>query len=820
MKLQKITPLKNFSEFQKEHSLSEEFPFWDFFSDSVALSDGTLVQGLKLEGIATQTWDGWKINNLTLKIRSFLNGLSDNTEISFFTEIHSNHENFLRKHQAVKSSNKKVDEITEDRINLLKKELKEENILKKDIYLFIYKRFESKEMGKDIFHFFRAPEFFKSITREEHKKRYKELLQLSNSISESLEGIGINSKVLNKDETRNIIYKFFNPEREKLNPLPVENNSHREEVFSSKERECIPELSPSSPGEQLIFSDLIVGYKNIFYDEHYHRVLTLKTLPEYTQSSLIEKLMALPFSHSLFLHIKVPKQSKELSILQMRRRMAHSMSISQNGRVSDLESETQVNDTEELLREIIETGQKIFFFELAIKVMDKDRDKLELKSKAVLNGFRLLNGAEGLEENVASFKVFKSLIPFGNINLVRGKRIKANNLADFLPIYESYTGKEQKPICLFRNREKALVKYDPFHHKLPNYNALVTGSSGSGKSFLNNLILLQSMKLNPMTFIIDIGGSYKKLSSLMNGEYIEIAPPSSHEENSTAINPFLLEKKETLPSPRKIKFLLALLETIFTEEEGDKLPKLEKALLEEKISELYKTNKNPMFSNFKEILKNSKNESLERFSQMLYPWTGDRPYGRLLDKNKSFNIKSDFVVFDLKGLSNYPDLQAVMILIITDFILERIESDDPKIQCKKKRILMDECWELLKNKSSSHFMEYCVRTLRKTGSGITFITQGMEEIVNHPIGAAILGNTATKFILEQKGDLKPLENILKLDEKEVSLISSLKSKKREFSEAFMISNEDKAVVRLYPSKKEYWIATSDFEDNAKKIKDK
>ena len=198
---------------------------------------------------------------------------------------------------------------------------------------------------------------------------------------------------------------------------------------------------------------------------------------------------------------------------------------------------------------------------------------------------------------------------------------------------------------------------------------------------------------------------------------------------------------------------------------------------------------------------------------MLYPWTGERPYGKLLDTKGTFNTSNDFVVFDLKGLSSFPDLQSAMILVITDFILARVEASDPETLSKKKRILMDECWELLKGKASSHFMEYCVRTLRKTGSGITFITQGIEEIASHEIGSAILGNAATKFILQQNGDLKPIREVLKLNEKELSLVISLKSKKRKFSEAFMAQGEDKAVVRLYLSQKKYWVATSDLVDN-------
>ena len=185
----------------------------------------------------------------------------------------------------------------------------------------------------------------------------------------------------------------------------------------------------------------------------------------------------------------------------------------------------------------------------------------------------------------------------------------------------------------------------------------------------------------------------------------------------------------------------------------------------------------------------------------------------MLDAKNELDLKSDVVVFDLKGLSSYPDLQSVMILIITDFILGKIESKSADSVGRRKQILMDEAWELLKTRAASSFMEYCARTLRKSGSGITFITQGLEEIVASPIGSAILSNTATKFILLQRGDLEPIRKILKLNDQEMALISSLGQSKGKYSEAFLIANEDRAVIRACPTPLEYWLATSDPADN-------
>ncbi len=236
-------------------------------------------------------------------------------------------------------------------------------------------------------------------------------------------------------------------------------------------------------------------------------------------------------------------------------------------------------------------------------------------------------------------------------------------------------------------------------------------------------------------------------------------------------------------------------------------------LLEKAIIELYakkrKSGQVPTLSDLMKELSGSNEASLEAISKMLYMWTGERPYGRLLDGPGQLRADAAICTFDLKGLSSYPDLQAVMILILTDFILAQVEGD----RTHKKRIILDEAWELLKSNAAASFMEYCARTLRKTGSGITFITQGMEEIVASPIGSAILNNTATKFVMLQRGDSKILANALKLNSQELNLIGSLQQRKGEFSEGFMIEGDHRQVVRIYPSPFEYWLSTSDASDN-------
>lgn len=807
-----------FNEFQAEHSLAKELPYWDFMNGIAALSDGSLVRGFRLKGIAVETWDAVRINRLTQDLRSFLNGLPDGLELSLVTQINSDFAGMIEDHKTLSGDIPNIRWIAEARADALKAQMDGGGLSRSTLYLFLYQRFQGKKNASFFSSFFSSPKQFQAIRREDHEKSELELRQTAEGCQSVLSAMGIGAESLSENETWALVYQFLNPSRSKDHPAPKPQTAHRDLEFQAEELKIVPELSLQSPREQLVFSDLIQGAESFFFDGYYHRILTLKTLPEETHAAMMAIFTQLPFHYWLDVHVKVPEQSKELSSLQQKRRMAHSMSASHGGRATDLESEAQLNSTEELLRELINTGQKIFYFQTALLLRAKTEDALTAMTKTALQKFRELSGAEGLAETVAGFKVFKTMLPLGNVASVRGKRVKTDNLADFLPIYEPYSGQGVKPVCLFHNRSGGLVAYDPFDTaRLPSFNALFTGSSGAGKSFINNIIMTQAMTQKPIVFVIDIGGSYKKICEFMGGQYIEIGP-ANEGETRKVINPFGLPGEETEPSSQKVKFLVSLLESMFTDEDGDKLPKLSRSLLEEAVIETYKgvrlkESRVPILSDLRRLLEKSKEKELQDFAKMLYPWTGERAYGRLLDRPNELDLNSDFVVFDLKGLSSYPDLQAVMTLIITDFIVGKVESHAPQYYGRKKRIYMDECWELLKG-PAAHAMEYWVRTLRKALGGITFVTQGLDEIVAHPIGPAILGNTPTKMILLQRGDLDPVRRVLKLNDQEMALISTLRQQKGFFSEAYMIANEDRSVIRVFPTPLEYWLATSDRDDNS------
>lgn len=796
---------------RREDSLAEELPYWDFFDGPkphLVLADGSLVGGLRVSLVDTECFDECDVNQFVIGLRSALNSVSEGVSLQFALNVRSDFSDVITNHTSnqYEHANALIKDIAQYRAHQLHTALINRELYRPQLKVYV----RTPAVGIKRSNFFKRRDLFSGQASVAYDETMEVLIQNLDSLSSSLKAVGLNCSVLQRSDIISHVYDFLNPKRSQTEPTPRVKSPRDRDIEKEILQEC-DWLAAQSPREQLVFGDLVLEYDQFVLDSHFFRVISLKTLPELTFAGQLSDFLRMPFHYDLMLSIHVPTQAGEMAKLQQKRKMAHSLAVTQGGKASDLESESKLSSTEELIRELLNTGQRIYAAQLTIVLKAPNdlsgKKVLNRQVREVLSRFRVLQGAEGLEETVGAWKIVKGNLPAAPMVLERAKKMKTNNLADFLPVFGSREG-DANPTVILRNRLNGLVSYDPFDPGLPNYNCLVTGSSGAGKSFLNNCILVQELARGLRVFIIDIGGSYRKLTEALDGQYLEVNLSDQYK-----LNPFDIPNSQDEPSNQKIKSLLAVIETMVAEDDRAKLAKLDRVLLEKAILSVYEKKradcKIPILSDLVTELQKMNEPSMQPIAKMLHMWTGDRPYGRLLDGPGTLKTGATICTFDLKGLSNYPDLQSVMILILTDFILNQVEQD----RSQRKRIILDEAWELLKSNASANFMEYCARTLRKTGSGITFITQGVEEIVASAIGPAILNNTATKFVMLQRGDSEALKNVLKLNKQELQLIQSLHQRKGEYSEGFMIEGDHRQVIRVFPSPMEYWLATSDSQDN-------
>jgi conjugal transfer ATP-binding protein TraC len=157
-------------------------------------------------------------------------------------------------------------------------------------------------------------------------------------------------------------------------------------------------------------------------------------------------------------------------------------------------------------------------------------------------------------------------------------------------------------------------------------------------------------------------------------------------------------------------------------------------------------------------------------------------------------------------LEQTPDLQAVALFIITDLVWREVQRD----RISQKFVVFDEAWRLLESPAASDFIASVFRTFRKYGASAIAISQAINDFAKSRVASAILPNSSIKWILKQDGGgIADLTEELRLNQKEVQLISNLSSVKGQYSEAFLMCEQNRQVVRVEATPLEYWLATTD-----------
>ncbi len=761
--------------------LADQLEIWGIEESKVIFSDGSIGFGMHLTGVDVSTWDDFGIDKLATKLNSFLNGLPSGIDLQFVQDIEPASLDKIEENKRLGSNatDPLVQTLHLERNEFLKNEISSGELPQHTLRLFV-RRAKSDSIFKKP-RLFASPKQFEPMAHELFTREIKVACYLESEIVAALTNIGIKATPLQEEELANLIYRQWNPMR----------------------RENLATYDAEDIRSSLLFTDVSVNENGFTLGGMHYRIVSLKAMPDCTFASMARALARLPFHSRLFLSISVPDQQKELETLHTQRRLAFSMARGKKEGVSDIESEAKLQDLETLISEFVAQGEKVFHSSLTVVLKSQHLDELREQVSVAIAAIRELSGAEAMEESLAAFDIFcETAFPNARGKL-RSRRIKTSNLADLIPIYGPWSG-FQVPRLLLKTRGNELFLMDPFSKELTNYNQIVAGGSGSGKSFLTNLLLLQTLKENSKIFIVDIGGSYRKLCENLSGQYIALSL-----EEKFCLNPFDLPIGEMSPSSQKIKFLVGLVEMMTRENGEESIGRLERAEIEEAIQEVYKKHLHPKLSHLKDLLMKHESQDLRNFGKILGPWCGNSPYGKLIDGETSVTLGRSTVCFDLKGLETNPDLQAVCLYLITDYVWREVQRD----RTVMKFLVFDECWKLLENQAGSAFIGEVFRTFRKYYASAIAISQNIDDFAKSRVSQAILPNTSIRWILMQNGaDQERLKEVLRLNSTESALITSLHQKKGEYSEAFLMAEENRTVVRISPTPMEYWIATTDPRD--------
>jgi len=169
----------------------------------------------------------------------------------------------------------------------------------------------------------------------------------------------------------------------------------------------------------------------------------------------------------------------------------------------------------------------------------------------------------------------------------------------------------------------------------------------------------------------------------------------------------------------------------------------------------------------------------------------------IFDQQTNIDIKNPFTVFSVKDLEE--SLRPIAMFIILDFIWTRVKRD-----LKKRVLIVDEAWHMMRYPDSAQFLWSVVKRARKYFLGLTTITQDVEDFLAQDIGKAIVTNSALRVLLKQSpAAIDNIGQLFYLSEGEKQLLLAAN-----VGEGIFFAGAHHAPIRVVASPEEHALVTT------------
>ncbi len=460
----------------------------------------------------------------------------------------------------------------------------------------------------------------------------------------------------------------------------------------------------------------------------------------------------------------------------------------EKGLVRDPMLETAYQDLEDLRDKLQQAREKFFKFGLYITVYGDSTeglDKIEISLRSILDA-KLVYSKSAIYQQGAGFK---STLPLMTDELEINVAMNSSPIAATFPFVSSDLTSDNGILYGINRHNNSLILFDRF--SLENANTVVFGKSGGGKSYATKLEILRSLMFGTEVVVIDPENEYQYLAETIGGAFFKI---SLNSENH--LNPF------DLPIPREDENPADILRSNIINLVGlirimlGGLTAEEDAIIDSAITQTYASrDTTPTMSDLKTILDSMTGaESLSRRLEKYV--TGS--YAGFLNNPTNLEIKNKLVVFSIRDMEE--ELRPVAMYIILHFVWNLVRAE-----LKKRILIVDEAWWLMKYDDGASFMFGITKRARKYFLGVTTVTQDVSDFLNSSYGKPILTNSSLQFLFKQSP--VNMDNIQKTfnltDEEKFLLLES------EVGEGLFFAGSKHVAIKVIASYTEDQIITSD-----------
>lgn len=632
-----------------------------------------------------------------------------------------------------------------------------------------------------------------------------------------------------------ILYMFFNrrssieePFQSRIQRVVADTMKSKNRILGRDEIPAIPAINYVAP-RGIDFTH--PGY--MIMDGMYYTFIYLKGqhgYPTNVMGGWMSSLVNMGEGIDVDIHFK--KQDKSLAIEK----------VSQKIRLNKVKMkdtyDTQ-SDYEELrdaiqsayyLKEGLSGSDEILYMSTIITIMAPTLEELEYKKKEVGDALKSMDMQSG-NCNFCHEQAFLSVMPINKLDKDIERKAKRNVLSSDAASTYMFTAFEMcddNGILLGVNEyNSSLCIIDIFNSRVyKNANMCILGTSGSGKTFTEQLMALRMRMRGIQVFILAPlkGHEFRRACINIGGEYVKIAPGSPHCINIMEIripdksSDELIEGEGSIEEDGLLARKMQQLNTFFslliedmTNEEEQLLDEAiietyaRKGILNENES-LYKPGTNelremPVLGDLYEVLCES--EATRRLSIIVNRFVN----GSATSFNHQTNVdlSNKYIVMDISELKG--KMLPVGMFIALDYVWDKTKED----RTKKKAIFIDETWMLIggsSNKYAAEFVLEVFKIIRGYGGAAIAATQDLNDffaLEGGKYGKGVVNNSKTKIILNLEYDEAMfVKDALKLSKAEFRAILQF-----ERGHALISSNNNKTQVAIKPSSVEEALITTD-----------
>lgn len=442
----------------------------------------------------------------------------------------------------------------------------------------------------------------------------------------------------------------------------------------------------------------------------------------------------------------------------------------EKGRTRDPAKEAALVDAEELRDELQVGSERFFRYGLYVTIYADSLDELSFVQHTIETFF----GQMLVYTKTASSQQeqgLNSTVPQMSDQLQIRRNMSTGAISTSFPFTSADLTQEDGILYGINMHNNGLVIFD--RYTLENANMVVFAKSGAGKSFTVKLEALRSMMVGADVLIIDPENEYQKLSDAVGGSYIRLSLSSD-----TRINPFDLPR--VIDSDEADDALRANLVTLHgllrlmlggasANSAGVGLSPSEEADLDQGLIDTYArvgitsdplthTATPPTMIDLYDTLLHMGGTG-PQLAQRLRKYTSGT-FAGIFSQQSNIDINNNMVVFNIRDLED--ELRPVAMYIVLSHIWNTVRT-----QQKKRMLIVDEAWQLMKYDDSANFMFSLAKRARKYYLGLTTITQDVEDFMGSKMGRAIVANSSMQLLLKQSPSaVDVLGDVFKLTEEE------------------------------------------------------